>query len=371
MISVPVSLVMIGVSMACASDSATDRRLASVSAPLAQHAKQVADKHNGCLCRSLKSCQDVAVACRSDLSNSLLSGTVYFAKQPFTAETQSLVSSCLSSFLTGNIQNLFEQLTLGSPIATKGHAGTTNKLPAAGATVTIHDAAESDASSEASQSTADADVVDDYLKAPSMHRQWQPLTLVVGVPALPKGALVEVQPEACTLEAMTPQPSSHGSSDDEEECMSERHQSRAQSNSWPARLTNQEGTLSHGRGHWSALVSLGAYFSCQVVFDLGAGDRINQVQCVVDTVTEQLLAAGLTASKDLMHLTLYANNAMEAVATGVCKSFHACWLEKHKRQARMCCLPVCLLMTGLGAELQVLQETCMCIKLVAYRCNDV
>ena len=42
---------------------------------------------------------------------------------------------------------------------------------------------------------------DSYLDVPEQpQREWQPLSLVLGVPGLPKGALVELQPLACLLE---------------------------------------------------------------------------------------------------------------------------------------------------------------------------
>jgi hypothetical protein len=43
------------------------------------------------------------------------------------------------------------------------------------------------------------DQEDAYLQPPQMHRQWQPLEIYVVVPALPRGAAVEVQPLALSL----------------------------------------------------------------------------------------------------------------------------------------------------------------------------
>ena len=308
------------------------------------------------------------MACRSDLSNSLLSATVYLAHQPVTTDMHSLLSSCLSSFLTGAIHDSYAQLSAATGNACSGYARDVKEQLASEAEAAAAAGVESgsDYSSAATEMTADADIIDDYLKAPSMHCHWRPLTLVVGMPALPKGALVEVQPEACTVEAMTHQQSSHGSSDSEEEGADPQ----AGSSHWAARLVKLEGTLqSPSKGYWSSLVSYKAYLCCQLTFDTQCDNLDGCVGCIVDNLTDRLADAGLIPSQHLMSLTMYGN-ALASSAAEFCSCFGACWMQKHGFTAPMLCVPVWLMMTGLGAEIQATPQSYAFIKLTAHQCNE-
>ena len=280
----------------------------------------------------------------------------------------SLLSSCLRSFLAGDIHDSYAQITAATETASNGGAGDVAMQPAlVTADAAAGDESGSDNSSAASGITADADIIDDYLKAPSMSCHWQPLSLVVGMPALPKGALVEVQPEACTLEGMTHQKSSQDSSDDEEEGAD----SQAGSGNWAARLVNQEGTLqSPSKGYWSSLVSHKAYLCCQLTFDTQVDDLDGCAGRIVGNLTDRLADAALIPLQHLLSLTLYGNASASSLAH-FCSSFHACWMQQHGFIAPMLYMPVWLMMTGLGAKLQELPRSYVCIKLTAHQFNTL
>ena len=316
-------------------------------------------------CRCLKSCQDVGVACRSDLSNGLLSGTVYLAQQPASQQLHDVVSSCLDSFLTGDIHGAYfrfdaesedirENIHNGVPAAA---ADTASEADMAGDDIT------SDSSSQASGFTTDADIIDDYLKAPSMRRQWHPLTLVVGVPALPKGALVEVQPEACTVEAMTHQEPAHGSSDEEEGDTSQER------SCWGARLINQEGPMQGAStAHCSSLTSHEVYLCCQVVFDSQPGSVVETVECLVDSLSNRLKEAGMT-TQHIVSCTAYSHTSSYASVKSALTCFQKLWLQKHESEVLVLHVPVWMLMTGVGAKFQAIPEAFTCLKLTAHRGN--
>lgn len=313
-------------------------------------------------CRCLKSCQDVGVACRSDLCNGLLSGTIYLAQQPATQQVHDLISSCLDSFLAGDIDGAYAEFSAEDDIEKHIHELQLATAATAAETSAAADMAcddTSDSSSQTSGLTADADIIDDYLKPPSMHRLWHPLTLVVGVPALPKGALVEVQPEACTVEAMTDLEPSHGSSEDED-----GGTSQGRSN-WAARLVNQEATP-HGAStvRCSSLTSHEAYLCCQIVFDSQIGSVVDSVECLVDSLSATLTEAGMT-TQHVASCTVYSHTSRYAHVNDVLLSFQKQWLQKHAFEVLVLHVPVWLLMTGMGAKLQVLPESFICVRLTA------
>ena len=267
----------------------------------------------------------------------------------------------MDSFLTGDIHGAYSRFDAESEdIKENIHNG----IPAAAAADTASEAdMASDSSSQASGFTTDADIIDDYLKAPSMRRQWHPLTLVVGVPALPKGALVEVQPEACTVEAMTHQEPSHGSSDEEEGNTSQER------SCWGARLVNQEGPVQGASTvHCSSLTSHEVYLCCQVVFNSQPGSVAEIVECVVDSLSNRLKEAGMT-TRHVVSCTAYSHTSSYASVNSALNCFQKVWLQKHESQVLVLHVPVWLLMTGVGAKLQANPESFTCLKLTAHRGN--
>lgn len=278
-----------------------------------------------------------------------------------------LVSSCLDSFLTGHIHEAHAQLSAEGNIkeniynetAAAAAAETTSAADMAG------DDTTSDSSSQASGFTADADIIDDYLKPPSMHCNWHPLTVVVGVPALPKGALVEVQPEACTVEAMTHREPSHGSGDEEE------GGTRPERSCWASRLVNRESALQGASTvHCSSLTSHEMYLCCQVVFDSQIGSVVDSMECVVEGLSNRLTEDGMPA-QHVISCTVYSHTSIHASVNNVLSCFRKKWLQRHASEVPMVHVPVWLLMTGVGANLQVLPESVACIKLTAYRGNGL
>ncbi|KAL0024275.1 hypothetical protein WJX79_002109 [Trebouxia sp. C0005] len=173
------------------------------------------------LIRCLKSCQDVAVACQSDLSNGMLACTIYLAQQP------------------------------------TGH--------------------------------------------------WQPLVLAVGVPALPKGALVEVQPMACTVDALTAQQAADTSSDEEVDSQ----QGGNHLSSWASRLVNRVGSIEgDSAGRWSSLTSQGVYCCCQVELVV-CKDSLDTVMGHVVHMLSSLLAGASLTAQNVVSLTAYAQEAAD------------------------------------------------------------
>ena len=318
--------------------------------------------------RCLKSCQDVGVACRSDLCNSLLFGTIYLAQQSSIQQMHEVIISCLDSFLSGNIHQESTQFT--ADLTVKADASSEQQLVPAAAATAGNDTA-SDDSSQASGTTANSDIIDEYLKPPSMHRHWQPLMVVVGVAALPKGALVEVQPEACTVEAMTHLGSSQGSSSDDDDDQEERGRNQAQHeqarrSDWAAQLVNQESSL-HGvsSGCCSCLTSHNVYLCCQVVFDVESGNLENCLECVVDTLSDRLAEVGMTP-QHVASCTVYSHISTCVSANKLLRCFQRHWLQKHACELLVLHVPVWLLMTGVGTKLEQLPEPYTCMKLTAH-----
>ena len=323
--------------------------------------------------RCLKSCQDVGVACRSDLCNSLLSGTIYLAQQPATQQMHGLITSCWNSFLTGNIHQAFTEFTADVGVRGVSSCEQQLALPADAAAATAGDDTASDSSSQASEITADGDIIDDYLIPPSMHRDWQPLTLVLGVAALPKGALVEVQPDACTVEAMTHLGFSHGSSDDEDEegAVNQAEHQQASRSDWASQLVNQTCVLQGASsGYCSCLTSHEVYLCCQVVFDVESGSLEESLECAVDTLSDRLAEAGMTA-QHAVSCTVYSHTSAHAPADKMLSSLQRHWLQKHACELLFLHVPVWLLMTGVGTKLQQLPDSCTCMKLTAHRGDNL
>lgn len=327
--------------------------------------------------RCLKSCQDVGVACRSDLSNSLLSGTIYLSPQSVTQQTSELITSCLNSFLTGNIHQAFTEdsadLTMEEDVISGQQL-----MPAEDTTTAAagDDGAVGDRLSQASEITADGDIIDDYLKPPTMHRGWQPLMLVVGVAALPKGALVEVQPEACTVDVMTHMASSHGSSDDENEgeegCMRQAQHEQTRRTDWAARLVNQEGpSQGASSGYCSSLTSRNMYLCCQVVMQTDAGSgSLEVMECLVASLSDMLAEAGMTA-QHVVSCTAYSHASAYASAGKMLRCLQNQWLQTHDCALLILHLPVWLLMVGVGTEIQSLPESHTCMKLTAHQGDEL
>ena len=309
------------------------------------------------------------MACSSNLCNSLLSCTIYLAQQPSTQQLHEVVTGCLGSFFSGVIHQAFTQLTVD--LTVKEVAAAEQQLaPAADAAAArAGDDTASESSSQTSGIIADSDMTDAYLKPPSMQRDWHPLMLLVGVAALPKGALVELQPQACTVEAMTHLGSLHGSSNDDNEGggMNQAKHDQASRSDWAAQMVNQEYALQGASsGCCSCLTSNEAYLCCQIMFDVESGTPENGSEYVVDTLSDRLAEAGMTA-QHIVSCTVYSHTSAYASADKMLSCFRRHWLQKHAFELLVLHVPVWLLMTGEGAKIKQAPESCTCMKLTAHQ----
>ena len=273
----------------------------------------------------------------------------------------------MKSFLDGSIDDAFADVTQAADTAAVCDLSFDNDCTVQAATAAA-DSADDEVQSDVSANTADADIVDDYLKPPVMHCHWQPLALVVGVPALPRGALVEVQPQACTVEATTYE-ASVTSNDDESVGQSEEQDQIGSSNrsDWGRQLMNTDGLVgSNGTGHWSSLTSHEAYCCCQVVFGAQRNSLESDLGQVMQTLSNSLAAAGLTA-EHVISLTAYAHETHGSILQQIESSFQAHWEAYHAQQVPLVLIPVWLMMSGVGAELTTNTHSQVCFRLIAHQ----
>ena len=314
----------------------------------------------------------MAVACQSDLSNGMLACTIYLAPQPTSSESEQLISSCLRAFLTGSIDDAFSSLAHEATSADNIDYGYTNQdgsQQCGDAATAAVDESDSDDHFNGSDGTADADIVDGYLKPPVMHRHWQPLMLVVGVPALPKGALVEVQPEACTVQATADPLVPDTSSDDESEVQRRDNPQTVNIRNWASRLVNRSGSFDGtSTGNWSSLTSQGVYCCCQVDVTVSNGCMDTDIGHVVHVLSKSLAVAGL-ATAHVVSLTVYAQVSFDTVVGQIEDSFRAQWQAQHAQQLPLVVVSPWLLMCGTGADLltNAKSQSQMCARLTAHR----
>ena len=316
------------------------------------------------------------MACQSDLSNGMLACTIYLAQQPTGSETGQLISSCLSTCLSGGIDEEFAKMGLHSEAAANADCASrsqddSNHTVAAATAAT--DESDSVDHSEASDMTADADIVDDYLKPPVMHRHWQPLVLAVRVPALPRGALVEVQPVACTVDALTAQQAAYTSSDEEGDSQQGGNHLNTKQSNWARRLVNRVGSIEDcSAGRWSSLTSQGAYCCCHVELDVCKDSLDTVMGHAVHMLSTLLAGAGLTA-QNVVSLTAYAQESLAIPSGQVRSSFHAVWKEQHAHEVPLMVVPVWSVVpvTGTGADFQKHSHSKahICFRLVAHHCS--
>lgn len=337
-------------------------------------------------CRCLKSCQDVAVACRTDLCNSLLSCTIYTTPETPVEEVITEVTSCLDAFLTGEINERHSQMSPNTVAQSVEQAGILPTQNQAGSdssdvannrdTAAIGEACTGDDSC-ADDVSIDADAIDDYLKPPAMHRHWQPLVLVIGVPALPKGALVEVQPEAFTVDAITQlasSSSSSGSSDDDGTFSADardinvdvqRDGNRMQG--WAGQLQHSQSMTGGQRGlNWHSLMAPGIYCCCQISFGVSddLGTLRDSVQAAVTAATERLQVAGL-AAKHVMHACIYAQLQHQNKTQQVKNMWDDVWQAHHGAVLPIPVIPVSYIFSSLGCQVQQVEQPQVCLLLTA------
>lgn len=334
-------------------------------------------------CRCLKTCQDVAVACRTDLQNSLLCCTIYTSPETPAEEIFTEVASCLNTFLNEDIHTSFRDMHLSTDRQPDNHASLSSDLGTRQSV--IHDTASGAASAARAASSdedasceddvsIDADAIDDYLKPPVMHRHWQPLVTVIGVPALPKGALVEVQPEAFTVDALTTPASSSSSSDDDDEAGVDavRGSTHAQTASsrmsgWPGQLQHEQSLDGEHNGmQWQSLTSHGVYCSCQISFSVG--DNLNAVkasfQDAADVAVQKLTSAGLTAGH-VMHACIYVQHLGHAEQQQLESAFDSRWWS-HDHTLKMLVVSASSISCGLGSELHAPKQSEALLQLTAH-----
>lgn len=359
------------------------------------------------MCRSLKSCKDVGVACRTDLPNSLLLCTIFT-----TPDQDNLchVGPCLDTFLSGSIEAAFCHLELQpepSPSQQNMPAATavrpeqaadldrngygqdaasgieTTTRPEQGANSDRNGygkraASDNEQGHERSEDeeSVDAEVVDDYLKPPVMHRHWQPLVITVGVPALPKGALVEVQPEAFTVDAVTQSVSF--SSDDEEEAEAEdvnrgghdegagltghaqnhRQKQLVRMPGWPGQLVHEHGS-SQGPDvvQWLSLAAVGSYCCCLISFRhsddlLVLRDSIVAAQ---HATGDCLSKAGLS-EQHIWQATVYTQWLGGIGREQFCNMLDEVWQVQCSCKLAAICVPVSHVCVGSGPNLRQIHE---------------
>ena len=296
------------------------------------------------------------------------------------------VRAGLDSYLNGDIDTAFQALNLDTHDKQCGQSDVmtaANSVQQFGSSQVATDGASSDDDemSHADDMSNDADAINDYLKPPVMHRHWQPLVTVVEVPALPKGALVEVQPEAFTVHAIAPIASSSSSSDEDDddsrlgeagEMQPGRHAqtdtSRMQS--WPGQLRSHQ----HAGGgqqevQCQSLVSLQTYCSCQVSFQVSS-DTLGAVREVaaaaVGVITQQLKRAGLTA-QHVMHACLYVHQMSHLRQEQLRIVFDKVWQSRHGSRLEVLPVQVSSISSGVGSQLVQLQQLGVHLQLTANR----
>ena len=292
----------------------------------------------------------------------------------------------LDSYLNGDIDAAFQALNLDThdeqcrktdvmTVASSAHQLSSSQAATDGAS------SDDNETSDADDMSNDADAIDDYLKPPVMHRHWQPLVTVVEVPALPKGALVEVQPEAFTVHATAASASSSSSSDEDDDdsrlavavgMQPGRHaqtdSSRMQS--WPGQLQNhQHAGGGHQEVQWHSLISLQTFCSCQVGFQvssdtLGAGRDV--VAAAIGVITEQLKCAGLTA-QHVMHAFLYVHQMSQLCQEQLRSVFDEVWQSHHGSRLEVLPVQVSSISSGVGSQLVQLQQMGVHLQLTANR----
>lgn len=290
----------------------------------------------------------------------------------------------LDSYLNGKIDTAFQALSLEThdeqcrssdvmTVASSVHQFSSSQVATDGAS------SDDNETSHADDISNDADAIDDYLKPPVMHRHWQPLVTVVEVTALPKGALVEVQPEAFTVHAINQTASSSSCSDEGDDdnhlgvaggMQPGRHaqtdSSRMQS--WPGRLQNHQQTGSgQHQVQWQSLISLQTFCSCRVGFQvssdtLGAGRDV--VAAAVGVITEQLKCAGLTA-QHVMHACLYVHQMSPLRQQQLRIVFDEVWQSHHGNRLQVLFIQVSSISFGVGSQLVQLPQTGVYLQLTA------
>ena len=267
------------------------------------------------------------------------------------------------------MQHAYEQdsVTARSSGVAKKH-----ELPDHQAAPAAADESEDDSQCAASEATADADVIDDYLQPPIMQCHWQPLVLVVGVPALPKDALVEVQPEACNLEAFAESQSSdsNSSSDDDQTRQlspgSGPFMAKRRAN-WGRYLVS-DGDSSPGNDSmsWSSLTSVGAYCCCQAVLCVHAEHVGSSMQDAVRILGNALTAAKLTA-QDVTSMTMFTHEGRGHLQHEVRKAFQVCWTLQHHQEMPLLCVLVKSLASGVGVHVTGHPESAVLFRLIAHK----
>lgn len=337
---------------------------------------------NGCRC--LKSCQDVATPSRTDLCNSLLSCTVYTSADVPANAILREVTSCLKAFLKGCIDEEFQRsnLSTGSQQAQQScrmlqEAEVTRDN--ANGVDCPNDSAEASGSDSGGDVSTDADAIDDYLKPPVMHRHWQPLVTIVGVPALPKGALVEVQPEAFTVDAVAEAASSSSSSDDDNgsdhSSIAGLRQSHAPAQTdnnrmqgWPGQLQHEQSIANAPSGVcWSSLIAGGTYCCCQISFEVCEdASGLHESACMaMRAAGDRLQAAGL-AAKHIMQACMHVQQLSQDKQQKVKKLFQDVWHAQHGVRVPLLLLPVSHIFSGSGSELQQVTASQASLHLTAH-----
>ncbi|WIA09297.1 hypothetical protein OEZ85_008704 [Tetradesmus obliquus] len=179
--------------------------------------------------RTLCSCQAVAVAVRSCFSTASLGLTVYLSEACAAAGGQAVVQAALQAAWAD--RSVLDCLEVPAAVlqaaAAAGGAAADVAGQDAGRAAEVADHSTSggscsaeeqqqggygEAEREESEDDEGSGFVDDYLKPPAVEKPLRPTVVYVTVPALPRGALLEVQPVLEDL-AAAPPPAASSSSD--------------------------------------------------------------------------------------------------------------------------------------------------------------
>ncbi|WIA29375.1 hypothetical protein OEZ86_011879 [Tetradesmus obliquus] len=201
--------------------------------------------------RTLCSCQAVAVAVRSCFANASLGLTVYLSEACAAAGGQAIVQAALqAAWADRSVLDCLEvpAAVLQAAAAAGGaddvagqHAGLAAEVAdhstsGGGCGVAEQQQGEyEEAEDEESEDEQGCGFVDDYLKPPVVMQPLRPTVVYVTVPALPRGALLEVQPVLEDLAAAAP-PAASSSSDGDIDSRDAGSQSNA---AWQAVLVSR------------------------------------------------------------------------------------------------------------------------------------
>jgi len=254
--------------------------------------------------RSLRSCQSVAIAMRTDLPKSMLWCTVYTSSSAGQRGRQDAERALRSFLQQGTEIEAPERDNYETPEAE------------------MRNHQEEDRGADGDRH------VDFYLAPPDLTRHWDPLITFIEVPELPRGVTVEIQPVAWSQTlSVTPSSSSGSSRSGESDEGSgkddaNRHRRCGGSGSgdprlpgWVRHIKRSESTrnVTHGQIDLACVASYGSFMRLHAFYTttvkLAAGIVESGLRRLADFTQEELTAAGLASSDIEVAKILISNGA--------------------------------------------------------------